>query len=210
MKGVQDAERIANALNSQYPAHEYPITPREARELGLNCEAGTCELLVETAGTDLMTLVNELEKLQVYAHPEVKLTRSHVQDAVGQGLVDNVFELTSLLGMRDFAGVNSLFRRMMEQGEAPIMITALVIGHFRKLLLVESSFDKGSSLTPKQILGNGAYFFPQYQAQARKFPPGKLTRTYTRLMRLSEDLRSSRVDKEILFQDFLLDACLDG
>ncbi len=36
MKGVQDAERIANALNSQYPAHEYPITPREARELGLN------------------------------------------------------------------------------------------------------------------------------------------------------------------------------
>ncbi|MFH1109659.1 MAG: hypothetical protein V1790_10765 [Planctomycetota bacterium] len=32
----QEAERIANALNAQYPAHEYPITPREARELGLN------------------------------------------------------------------------------------------------------------------------------------------------------------------------------
>lgn len=29
------AERIANALNSAYPAHEYPITPREARSLGL-------------------------------------------------------------------------------------------------------------------------------------------------------------------------------
>jgi len=32
----QEAERIANALNAQYPAHEYPITPREARVLGLN------------------------------------------------------------------------------------------------------------------------------------------------------------------------------
>ena len=31
----QAAERIANALNSEYPAHEYPITPREARKLGL-------------------------------------------------------------------------------------------------------------------------------------------------------------------------------
>lgn len=30
-----EAERIANALNSQYPAHEYPITPNEARKLGL-------------------------------------------------------------------------------------------------------------------------------------------------------------------------------
>lgn len=31
-----EAERIATALNAQFPAHEYPITPREARGLGLN------------------------------------------------------------------------------------------------------------------------------------------------------------------------------
>ncbi len=31
-----EAERIANALNADYPAHEYPITAREARRLGLN------------------------------------------------------------------------------------------------------------------------------------------------------------------------------
>lgn len=30
-----EAQRIATALNSDYPAHEYPITPREARRLGL-------------------------------------------------------------------------------------------------------------------------------------------------------------------------------
>jgi len=31
-----EAERIANSLNALYPAHEYPITSREARKLGLN------------------------------------------------------------------------------------------------------------------------------------------------------------------------------
>ena len=31
-----EAERIAHALNADYPAHEYPITPHEARGLGLN------------------------------------------------------------------------------------------------------------------------------------------------------------------------------
>lgn len=30
-----EAERVANALNADYPAHEYPITPLEARRLGL-------------------------------------------------------------------------------------------------------------------------------------------------------------------------------
>jgi len=33
---AEEARRIAHSLNSDYPAHEYPITPREARRLGLN------------------------------------------------------------------------------------------------------------------------------------------------------------------------------
>lgn len=36
MRDDGEAVRIANALNADYPAHEYPITPREARRLGLN------------------------------------------------------------------------------------------------------------------------------------------------------------------------------
>lgn len=34
--GSKEAERIANAFNADYPAHEYPITRREAARLGLN------------------------------------------------------------------------------------------------------------------------------------------------------------------------------
>jgi hypothetical protein len=36
MKDMKKAERIAHELNSSYPAHQYPITSREARRLGLN------------------------------------------------------------------------------------------------------------------------------------------------------------------------------
>jgi hypothetical protein len=39
-----EAERIAKALNAEYPAHEYPITPREARRLGLTVKALSPEL----------------------------------------------------------------------------------------------------------------------------------------------------------------------
>jgi hypothetical protein len=39
-----EAERIANALNADYPAHEYPITPREARRLGLKVRELSPEL----------------------------------------------------------------------------------------------------------------------------------------------------------------------
>jgi hypothetical protein len=36
MKDRRKAERISRQLNSSYPAHQYPITSREARRLGLN------------------------------------------------------------------------------------------------------------------------------------------------------------------------------
>jgi hypothetical protein len=36
MKDAAKAARIARRLNSSYPAHQYPITSREARRLGLN------------------------------------------------------------------------------------------------------------------------------------------------------------------------------
>ena len=39
MKDTRKAERIARRLNSSYPAHQYPITSREARRLGLKVQA---------------------------------------------------------------------------------------------------------------------------------------------------------------------------
>lgn len=38
MTDLQRVDRVANALNADYPAHEYPITSREARQLGLDVE----------------------------------------------------------------------------------------------------------------------------------------------------------------------------
>src|SRR6185503_19030778 len=35
MKDARKAERISRQLNERYPAHQYPITSREARQLGL-------------------------------------------------------------------------------------------------------------------------------------------------------------------------------
>jgi hypothetical protein len=50
MRDAKKAERISRQLNSAYPAHQYPITSREAKRLGLNVkdlDSGTDELLQE-------------------------------------------------------------------------------------------------------------------------------------------------------------------
>jgi hypothetical protein len=50
MRDAKKADRISRRLNSSYPAHQYPITRREARRLGLNVvdlDRGVDELLQE-------------------------------------------------------------------------------------------------------------------------------------------------------------------
>jgi hypothetical protein len=54
MKDARKAERIARRLNSSYPAHQYPITSREARRLGLK---------VQDIPSDLDALLQELNLL---------------------------------------------------------------------------------------------------------------------------------------------------
>ena len=54
MKDGRKAERIARRLNSSYPAHQYPITSREARRLGLK---------VQDIPPDLDALLQELNLL---------------------------------------------------------------------------------------------------------------------------------------------------
>src|SRR4030095_15152484 len=44
MEDARKAERIARRLNSSYPAHQYPITSREARRLGLKVQEIPAEL----------------------------------------------------------------------------------------------------------------------------------------------------------------------
>jgi hypothetical protein len=44
MRDARKAERISRRLNSSYPAHQYPITSREARRIGLNVQHLSPEL----------------------------------------------------------------------------------------------------------------------------------------------------------------------
>jgi hypothetical protein len=53
MKDKKAAEKISNCLNSDYPSHSYPITYREAKELGLNVET------LDSVINDLLLKLNE-------------------------------------------------------------------------------------------------------------------------------------------------------
>lgn len=179
---------------------------QEAQTMGLLLEPGCADVLAEAVGTNLMSLVGELEKLKLYVHPGKNVTRKQVSDLVSTGLVSNVFAITNLIGQKRYHEVHKIYVRMKEQGEPVIRIVALVINHFRKLMLTKSF--RGGEKELASLLGVHPFFVKDYSSQAQKFSEEGLKGIYKGLMELSVGLRSVGASSETLFQGFLQGVCV--
>jgi hypothetical protein len=69
MRDTKKADRISRRLNSSYPAHQYPITSREARRIGLNVQHLTPEL--DGLLQDLNLLYSEMGQRAITDYDEL-------------------------------------------------------------------------------------------------------------------------------------------
>ncbi|RRJ90095.1 hypothetical protein EG240_10115 [Paenimyroides tangerinum] len=69
MKDINEAERISNTLNAEYPSHSYPITIVEAQKIGLNAQELPDE--VNTKLFELNQLYSEMAQLAYTDYDEV-------------------------------------------------------------------------------------------------------------------------------------------
>lgn len=186
-----------------YPNRVPEFIVQEANNLSLTLENGVAPLLAELVGGDLMSLVSELEKLKLFIHPQTRIRREHVTQLVGTGLVDQVWALGEKVARRDLNGSLELVRRMLEQGEAPIAIVALLVSQFRKVFLAQNHALRRLPQPLESLLGVPTFVTGEYMTQAKSFSALQLKKIFQRLMRLSEDLRRSGVSSPTLLNDFV-------
>lgn len=191
-----------------YPNQVPQFLQDEVSKMGLKLAPGCAQMLVEAGGTDLMSLLQEVEKLSIYVAPKKEIQKNDVKALVSGGILENIFDLTTAMGEKDYARAHGLYLRFLEQGEPLIKTVSLAIGHFRKLLLTVDAKATRSSEPLASLLGVHPFFAKDYEKQARRFTPKSLKRIYSDLMKLSVDLRSVKAAPETLFENFLQKACL--
>lgn len=190
-----------------YANQVLPFLHTECKNLGLVAEPGSLELLFDRVGNSLMSLVNELEKLKLYVQPQNKITVDHVGQLIGSGPVLNLFVLSELVAKKKLGPLSDLLTRLFDQGESPIMLMAIVVGHFRKLILAKSFLadagarENGTALAA--VLKVSPYFAKDYAAQCRGFSLAELKALYRRLMDVSLGMRNSGAAAETWFFSFV-------
>ncbi|MGE0454064.1 MAG: DNA polymerase III subunit delta [Vicinamibacteria bacterium] len=118
-----------------------------ARKLPLTVEGQ--QELVDLVGQDLRRLVGELDKLEAWGFGERSIGPDEVALVLGRGMARPVYELADAFQGRDTARTLRLLDDLLEGGEAPLRILAVLHRALRQLRLARAL--KATRASPDEV-----------------------------------------------------------
>lgn len=161
------------------------------------------ELLVESLGTDLSKIANELEKLTINKPAGSSITREDVEEQVGISKDYNVFELSNALGNKNRTKAYQITNYFVANPKSGPLV--LVLGTLQTFFSKVFAYHYNKNLPDKDIAAAikvNPYFLKDYKAAAQHYPPQKLEHVFYTLEEY--DLRSKGVGNSDIKEGELL------
>jgi DNA polymerase III subunit delta len=174
------------------------------RNRGYRISSESIRKLVDLAGSDLQSLVNETEKLLIYCAGQKTIPDSAVDDSIGASRHHSIFELTDALGRRDRKKALRLLGNLLDSGENAQYITTMLARHFRQILIAKELLKQGRNSreigTAAQIHG---FILDAFIRQARAIDERVAEKMYVRLASADFKLKSSGVEQRLIFEHLI-------
>jgi DNA polymerase III subunit delta len=179
-------------------------TAEYIRSRKLRMSAQSLRKLVELAGADLQSIAGEVEKLCLYAGEETSIPDSVVEELLLTSRQRGIFELTGAIGRKDRRAALMLLANLMESGEAPLSILAMIARHYRQLFVAKDLLEAGK---PLGEIASAAQIPPfvldEFVRQARTTDWQTARKTYTRLADIDNRIKSSRAEPRTILEEFI-------
>lgn len=181
----------------------------EAKGLGKRIEPAAAEMLVYLVGSNLGELTTQLEKVALYVGQREAITIGDVRGIVSDTKVESVFDLANAMGERDPAKALRSLATILRDGEAPLMLLAMIARHFRQLWRVRDLMaQKVAQQDISRLAGINPYFLKGVMAQARNFGTHELKRVFESLYAADLELKGGGSRRPALIMERLvMDVC---
>jgi DNA polymerase-3 subunit delta len=185
-----------------------PFLRNEAACLGKTFEPTAAEMLLYLSGNNLKELVSQIEKASLHAGGKDTIDVTDVKAVVSDTRVDSVFELANSLGDKDIDKALRNLNTLLGDGEAPLLILAVLARHFRQIWKVRELLEKKA---PANEIGKTAginpYFLQGIMRQARNYTVSDLKRVFERFFELDLALKSSGGKPVLLMEGMVMGLC---
>jgi DNA polymerase-3 subunit delta len=193
-----------------------PFTPEAARRLAqetakrLGLQIGTTELgfLLEALGADGSRVVQEMEKLSLYAGRDRKVTVDDIRQLVPNAQATTIFALVNALGRGDRAKALDALDTLLREGEyLPLALTFLAT-QFRLALVAHEANLKTASQIQAHLTRQGFRLWGDRAAQVQQtlaaFPKDKLPKAVAKVYWADKALRDARPDDRVVMEELVL------
>jgi DNA polymerase-3 subunit delta len=156
---------------------------------------------VDLAGSDLLTLSAEMEKLILYCGSEKEIRDAAVEELVQASRQHGIFELTTAMGNRDRRLALKHLGNLLEAGEPALWIVSMIARHFRQVLIAKELLAEGRQAAEigriAQVLD---WVLQDFLRQVRATDFATARNLYERLARIDRSFKSSSPDERMLLE----------
>jgi DNA polymerase III delta subunit len=181
------------------------IAARAAR-MDVRLEPAAVNELASAAGADTDRIEQELSKLKTYAQGEV-VTAAAVRALVPGAIETEVFDLTRAVVKRDARIAVGKLERLLDEGQAPQQILALLLWQFRILLFALRMKGMADAERAARAIRSSANAIARWQADARRLSQADVTRAYEALYATDLAIKQGRTEPETALMLCVLDLC---
>lgn len=175
---------------------------------GRRIDGDAAAMLVEAVGRDLAALDTAVERLVLFVEAPAPISLSAVEETVPHTRVRTVWELIDAVADRNVARTLERGHQLIDQGEEPLRLLALIIYQFRQLLIGRAARDQGASAqdAAKQA-GVPGFKTRAFVRQLDNYRRAELLAALERLSEADRALKSSKLPSGLIFEAVLLDLC---
>ncbi len=176
-----------------------------AKKRGGSIELAAAQRLAALIGSDLRRLDAEINKLITYVNAQRSITEQDVLLLVSAASTSSVFDLVDALGRRDAKRAAHELHHLLDQGENPLGLLAMIVRQFRLLILVKEL--QGRSVAPDEMakqLGQHPFVIKKLNEQARQYRDmAQLELIYRRLLTIETEIKTGQT-ADLLALDLLV------
>ena len=160
-------------------------------------EKSTLEYLVETSGTSMQNLLNEIRKIIEYVGEGGKITKKEIELLAIQEVDNIIFNLTDNLGTKNIKNALDILHDLIYMKEPLQSIMINLYRHFKKLYYVKISEKDGGTQNIAEVLDlkpNQMFLVSKYKRQATFFKEEELRKFLKGMLELDESYKNGNID----------------
>lgn len=168
----------------------------------------TTKYFIETSGTNMQELINEIRKLIEYAGENGTIKKEDIDLLTTKKLENVIFDLTDNLGKKETKIALEVLQNLIYNKEPIQKILINLYNHFKKLYFTKIALNSNKDLiTSLNLKPNQTFLTGKYKTQASYFKMNELKEILQELRDLDYNYKNGLIDLQVGLESILCTYC---